>query len=89
MAFRPEAGRRLPSGKLREPGALMIKRNQLVEMRKKRTTSDQSEPIGNTRLASANSENAVLTQLVSTQHPDEADITAGFNIDRISPPTHV
>lgn len=64
MAFRPEAGRRLPSGKLREPGALMIKRNQLVEMRKKRTTSDQSEPIGNTRPESANSENAVLTQLV-------------------------
>ena len=34
MAFRPEAGRRLPSGKLRDPGAPATKRKQLVEMRK-------------------------------------------------------
>ena len=34
MAFRPEAGRRLPSGKLRDLRALTTKRKQLVEMRK-------------------------------------------------------
>ena len=34
MAFRPEAGRRLPSGRLRDPGAPATKRRQLVEMRK-------------------------------------------------------
>ena len=34
MAFRPEAGRRLPSGRLRDLKALMTKRKQLVEMRK-------------------------------------------------------
>ena len=32
MAFRPEAGRRLPSGKLRDLRALTTKRKQLVEM---------------------------------------------------------
>ena len=37
MAFRPEAGRRLPSGKLRDLRALSAKRRQLVEMRKRRT----------------------------------------------------
>ena len=35
MAFRPEAGRRLPSGKLRDPGAPATKRRQLVDMRKR------------------------------------------------------
>ena len=35
MAFRPEAGRRLPSGKLRDLRALTTKRRQLVEMRKR------------------------------------------------------
>ncbi len=34
MAFRPEAGRRLPSGRLRDPGTPATKRRQLVEMRK-------------------------------------------------------
>ena len=34
MAFRPEAGRRLPSGRLRDLRALTTKRKQLVEMRK-------------------------------------------------------
>ena len=34
MAFRPEAGRRLPSGRLRDPGTPATKRKQLVEMRK-------------------------------------------------------
>ena len=34
MAFRPEAGRRLPSGRLRDLRALTTKRRQLVEMRK-------------------------------------------------------
>ena len=34
MAFRPEAGRRLPSGKLRVLRTLTTKRKQLVEMRK-------------------------------------------------------
>ena len=34
MAFRPEAGRRLPSGKLRDLRAPATKRKQLVEMRK-------------------------------------------------------
>ena len=34
MAFRPEAGRRLPSGRRRDPGTLTTKRRQLVEMRK-------------------------------------------------------
>ena len=34
MAFRPEAGRRLPSGTLRVLRALLTKRKQLVEMRK-------------------------------------------------------
>ena len=35
MAFRPEAGRRLPSGKLRDLRALTTKRRQLVDMRKR------------------------------------------------------
>ena len=34
MAFRPEAGRRLPSGKLRDLGMLATKRKQFIEMRK-------------------------------------------------------
>ena len=34
MAFRPEAGRRLPSGRLRDLRTLTTKRKQLVEMRK-------------------------------------------------------
>ena len=34
MAFRPEAGRRLPSGKLRDLEMLETKRKQFVEMRK-------------------------------------------------------
>ena len=34
MAFRPEAGRRLPGGKLQVLRALLTKRKQLVEMRK-------------------------------------------------------
>ena len=34
MAFRPEAGRRLPSGRLRDLMALTTKRKQFVEMRK-------------------------------------------------------
>ena len=34
MAFRPEAGRRLPSGRLRDLRALTIERKQFVEMRK-------------------------------------------------------
>ncbi len=34
MAFRPEAGRRLPSGRLRDLRTLTTKRRQLVEMRK-------------------------------------------------------
>ncbi len=57
MAFRPEAGRRLPSGKLRDPGALTTKRKQLVEIRKssrqqakanlKNGTADQVEDLSN------------------------------------------
>ena len=35
MAFRPEAGRRLPSGKLRDLRAPATKRRQLVDMRKR------------------------------------------------------
>ena len=34
MAFRPEADRRLPSGKLRDIGMLATKRKKFVEMRK-------------------------------------------------------
>ena len=34
MALRSEAGRRLPSGKLRDPKAPTTKRKQLIEMRK-------------------------------------------------------
>ena len=57
MAFRPEAGHRLPSGKLRDPGALTTKRKQLVEIRKssrqqakanlKNGTADQVEDLSN------------------------------------------
>ena len=57
MAFRPEAGRRLPSGKLRDPGAPATKRRQLVEIRKssrqqakanlKNGTADQVEDLSN------------------------------------------
>ena len=35
MNFRPEAGRRLPSEKLRVPRALTTRRGQIVEMRKR------------------------------------------------------
>ena len=35
MAFRPDAGRRLPDGKVRLLGMLVVKRRQLVEMRKR------------------------------------------------------
>ena len=55
MAFRPEAGRRLPRGKLRDLRTLTAKRKQLVEMRKsarqqtkanlKNGTTDQVEDL--------------------------------------------
>ena len=57
MAFRPEAGRRLPSGKLRDPGTPATKRRQLVEIRKsarqqakadmRNGTADQVEDLSN------------------------------------------
>ena len=97
MAFRPEAGRRLPSGKLRDPGAPATKRRQLVEIRKssrhqakanlKNGTSDQVEDLSNELLDLLERQIAEVEERIGSLLANEAVLAETAAILRSVPGT--